>query len=52
MALTFPIWLRASHFLTILFVSFLVRSGLEILSACPRLYLNDRLPPWKRMAHA
>jgi DMSO/TMAO reductase YedYZ molybdopterin-dependent catalytic subunit/thiosulfate reductase cytochrome b subunit len=43
--LTFPIWLRASHFLTIVFISFLVRSGLEILSACPRLYLNDDCRP-------
>lgn len=45
MELTFPIWLRASHFLTILFISFLARSGLEILSACPRLYLNDDCRP-------
>ncbi len=45
MELTFPIWLRASHFLTILFISFLVRSGLEIISACPRLYLNDDCRP-------
>ncbi len=45
MALTFPVWLRATHFLTILFLSLLVRSGLEILSACPRLYLNDDCRP-------
>ena len=44
-ALTFPLWLRATHFLTILFISLLVRSGLEILSACPRLYLNDDCRP-------
>lgn len=42
---TFPVWLRASHFLTILFISLLVRSGLEVLSACPRLYLNDDCRP-------
>jgi methionine sulfoxide reductase catalytic subunit len=43
--LTFPIWLRASHFLTIIFISLLIRSGLEILSAGPRLYLNDDCRP-------
>lgn len=43
--LTFPIWLRASHFLTIVFISLLIRSGLEILSAGPRLYLNDDCRP-------
>ena len=41
MTLTFPVWLRATHFLTILFISLLVRRGLEILSACPRFYIND-----------
>jgi methionine sulfoxide reductase catalytic subunit len=43
--LTFPIWFRATHFLTIVFISFLIRSGLEILSAGPRLYLNDDCRP-------
>ena len=45
MTLDFPVWLTASHFLTILFISLLIRSGLEILSACPRLYLNDDCRP-------
>jgi DMSO/TMAO reductase YedYZ molybdopterin-dependent catalytic subunit/thiosulfate reductase cytochrome b subunit len=44
-SLTFPIWLRATHFLTIVFISLLIRSGLEILSAGPRLYLNDDCRP-------
>ena len=40
-ALGFPVWVRATHILNILFLSLLMRSGLEILSAHPRFYLND-----------
>ncbi len=39
--LGFPAWIRATHFLNIIFISFLIRSGLEILSAHPKLYWND-----------
>lgn len=45
MALDFPLWLRATHFLNLLFLSLLVRSGLEILSAHPKLYWNDDCIP-------
>jgi methionine sulfoxide reductase catalytic subunit len=45
MSLDFPLWLRAAHFLNFLFLSILVRSGLEILSAHPRLYWNDDCTP-------
>jgi methionine sulfoxide reductase catalytic subunit len=44
-SLDFPVWLRASHFLPIVFISLLIRSGWEILSASPRLYLNDDCRP-------
>jgi methionine sulfoxide reductase catalytic subunit len=44
-ALDFPLWLRAAHFFNFLFLSLLVRSGLEILSAHPRLYWNDHCTP-------
>ncbi len=44
-ALSFPMWLRASHFLTIVFISLLIRSGLEIFSASPRLFMNDDCRP-------
>ena len=44
-ALDFPLWLRATHFLNLLFISLLVRSGLEILSAHPKLYWNDDCTP-------
>jgi sulfoxide reductase catalytic subunit YedY len=43
--LDFPLWLRATHFFNFLFVSLLVRSGLEILSAHPRFYWNDHCTP-------
>ena len=43
--LDFPLWLRATHFFNFLFLSLLVRSGLEILSAHPRLYWNDHCTP-------
>ncbi|HEY8309377.1 MAG TPA: molybdopterin-dependent oxidoreductase [Gemmatimonadaceae bacterium] len=43
--LDFPLWLRATHFLNLLFISLLVRSGLEILSAHPKLYWNDDCTP-------
>ena len=50
--LDFPLWLRATHFLNLLFISLLVRSGLEILSAHPKLYWNDDCTPgseWLRL---
>lgn len=37
----FPGWLRATHLLNIIFMSFLIRSGIEILSSHPKLYFND-----------
>ncbi|HZU75849.1 MAG TPA: cytochrome b/b6 domain-containing protein, partial [Dehalococcoidia bacterium] len=43
--LGFPLWLRAAHILNVLFLSLLVRSGLEILSAHPKLYWNDDCRP-------
>jgi hypothetical protein len=41
MPLDYPLWLRAAHFFNFLLLSLLIRSGLEILSAHPRLYWND-----------
>ena len=45
MPLDYPLWLRATHFFNFLLISLLVRSGLEILSAHPRLYWNDHCTP-------
>lgn len=43
--LDFPLWLRALHFCNLLFLTLLIRSGLEILSAHPKLYWNDSCLP-------
>jgi sulfoxide reductase catalytic subunit YedY len=37
----FPFWLRAQHFLNLLFMVFIIRAGIQILADHPRLY-------WKR----
>lgn len=44
-ALDYPLWLRATHFFDVLFLSLLVRSGIEILSAHPQFYWNDDCTP-------
>ena len=41
----FPFWLRFAHFINIVFIILLVRSGIEILSALPKLYWNDHARP-------
>ncbi len=43
--LDFPLWLRALHFCNLLFLTLLIRSGLEILSAHPKLYWDDNCTP-------
>jgi sulfoxide reductase catalytic subunit YedY len=37
----FPAWLRVQHFLNLLFMTFIIRSGIQVLADHPRLY-------WKR----
>lgn len=44
-ALGFPLWIRLTHFFDILFLSLLIRSGIEILGAHPMLYWNDDCTP-------
>jgi DMSO/TMAO reductase YedYZ molybdopterin-dependent catalytic subunit/thiosulfate reductase cytochrome b subunit len=39
--LGFPLWIRLTHLFNILFVTLLIRSGIEILAAHPKLYLNE-----------
>lgn len=41
----FPFWLRFAHFINIIFITLLIRSGIEILSAMPKLYWNDHAKP-------
>ncbi|MFL6424192.1 MAG: molybdopterin-dependent oxidoreductase [Nitrososphaeraceae archaeon] len=37
----FPFWLRFAHFINLIFITLLIRSGIEILSSLPKLYFND-----------
>lgn len=37
----YPWWLRVEHFLNIIFISFLIRSGIEILGTYPKLYRSQ-----------
>ena len=41
----FPFWLRYAHFINVIFITLLIRSGIEILSALPKLYWNDHAKP-------
>lgn len=41
----FPWWLRVEHFLNIIFLSFLIRSGIEILGTYPKLYRSQHTVP-------
>jgi len=44
-ALGFPAWLRAAHLINLFFIGYLVRSGIQILGAYPRLYWNEDSRP-------
>jgi DMSO/TMAO reductase YedYZ molybdopterin-dependent catalytic subunit/thiosulfate reductase cytochrome b subunit len=49
----FPYWVVVTHFLNIFFMLLLARSGLEVLSAFPKLYWYDDCPPgreWLRLS--
>ena len=44
-SIDFPFWLRFAHFINLIFITLLIRSGIEILSALPKLYFNDDAKP-------
>ncbi|MGH3721265.1 MAG: molybdopterin-dependent oxidoreductase [Pseudonocardiaceae bacterium] len=46
----FPLWVAVTHFLNIFFLLLLARSGLEVLSAFPKLYWRDDCPPGREWA--
>ncbi|MBP0457132.1 molybdopterin-dependent oxidoreductase [Streptomyces montanisoli] len=49
--LNFPVWLRVEHWVNVLFLTLLLRSGVEILATHPKLYWrNDSHPgtEWAR----
>src|SRR5450759_5053080 len=41
----FPAWLRVMHYINFLFLTLLIRSGLQILMDHPRLYGNVHCTP-------
>ena len=49
----FPWWVVITHFINIFFMVLLFRSGVEVLSAFPKLYWHDDCPPgreWLRLS--
>jgi DMSO/TMAO reductase YedYZ molybdopterin-dependent catalytic subunit/thiosulfate reductase cytochrome b subunit len=44
-AFGFPLWLRLDHFINILFIGLVIRSGIQIIGAHPRFYWNDGCKP-------
>ena len=44
-SLGFPLWLRISHYINLLFMGLLIRGGIQILGAHPRLYWDDGSNP-------
>ena len=41
----FPLWLRLTHSINLLFLTLLIRSGIQILSDHPKLYWNKHCTP-------
>ena len=41
----FPVWLRATHWINVLFIRWVVRAGIKFLGAYPRLSSNDHTTP-------
>ena len=48
--LGFPAWIRITHLINIIFMVFLIRSGIEILGTHPKLYWNDDSRPGSEWA--
>jgi DMSO/TMAO reductase YedYZ molybdopterin-dependent catalytic subunit/thiosulfate reductase cytochrome b subunit len=51
-SLGFPVWLRTAHWVNVLFIGFLIRAGIQIFGALPKLYLDDDATPgteWLRL---
>src|SRR5579883_1296593 len=46
-SLGFPLWLRVTHYINLLFIGLLIRSGIQILAAHARLYWTDSSNPRK-----
>ena len=53
--LDYPAWLRIEHWLNVLFITLLIRSGIEILGSFPKLHTRDNTKPgteWARFTTA
>ena len=48
--LEFPAWIRITHWINLIFITFLIRSGMEILATHPKLYWNDDARPGSEWA--
>ncbi|OBK22197.1 oxidoreductase [Mycobacterium asiaticum] len=48
--LDYPAWLRVEHWLNVLFVTLIIRSGIEILATHPKLYWHDDSKPGSEWA--
>ena len=46
----YPWWLRVEHLVNIIFMTFLIRSGIEILGTHPKLYWNEHSRPGSEWA--
>jgi len=46
----YPWWLRVEHLVNIIFMTFLIRSGIEILGTHPKLYWNEHSKPGSEWA--
>lgn len=44
-SLNFPWWVDVTHYINIIFIGLLIRSGIQIAGAHPRLYWNDGCDP-------
>ncbi len=52
--LDYPVWLRIDHWLNVLLLTLLLRSGFEILSTHPKLYWREDSKPgteWARFTN-
>jgi sulfoxide reductase catalytic subunit YedY len=50
--LGFPLWIRLTHFFNFLFITLLIRSGIEVIGAHPKFYWRDDALPgseWLRL---
>ncbi len=48
--LDYPVWLRATHWVNVLFLTLLIRSGIEILASYPKLHWRQACLPGSEWA--